>query len=63
MKYQIMGDNLQVLVVELFPREMIYAAVGALYHIIVKRSSTGGRPIALRDAKKLDKEGKFEEAE
>ncbi len=40
------------------------AAVGALYYAVVKRPSTGGRPITLRDAKKLDKEeGKFEEAE
>ncbi|GEM_PF-3482514 len=40
------------------------AAVGALYYAVVKRPSTGGRPVTLRDAKKLDKEeGKFEEAE
>ncbi len=40
------------------------AAAGALYYAIVKRPSTGGRPVTLRDAKKLDKEeGKFEETE
>jgi len=40
------------------------AAVGALYYAIVKRPTKGGRPVTLRDAKKLDKEeGKFEEAE
>ncbi len=40
------------------------SAVGALYYAIVKRPSKGGRPVTLRDAKKLDKEeGKFEEDE
>ncbi len=40
------------------------AAVGSLHYAIVKRPSTGGRPVTLKDAKKLNKEeGKFEEAE